>query len=446
MKKNKDSKAGAAFILVLLCLTVLSGCVPVCRSDEGSRTEERSGIGMSGAKDNGYTALNYENMKAMWLTQYDMRVIYTDGNDQRSERDFSRRAQQVMDNILSVGINTVFIQVRPFGDSIYPSEYYPPSEYAVGRYGKGFDYDPFGILLTEAHRRGISVHAWINPLRCMSVEKSELLDGTWKIRQWSRSEEFSGKYIVNVDGTWYLNPTYAQVRGLIADGVREIVEKYDVDGIHMDDYFYPTVSPAFDSEAYSEYIAQDGRGDLQEYRRGEVNRLVRELYGTVKSVRADVMFGIAPAGNIDTDYNILCADVYEWCSKEGYIDYLCPEIYYGFEHGSVPFTEVCTAFSEIIKCDSVRLIIGMSLGKAAAADAGEKDVWAGSGALEWVEYDDILFRQLQYTKLIGNCSGAAYFSYRFFFDPDSGKPADAALAERERLIPYLRQISWQSDA
>ena len=238
---------------------------------------------------------------------------------------------------------------------------------------------------------------------------------------------------------WYLNPAYSEVRKLVTDGVEEIFKQYDVDGIHIDDYFYPTTDTAFDSEAYSEYLAGGGKSDLATWRRGNINALVRAVYSKTKACRASALFGISPGGVVDTDYNELYADVYTWGSVDGYADYICPQIYFGFEHESCDFTSVAERWSDIVSNSNVRLIIGLSMTKAYSG----VDVWAGSGKYEWAQSSDILLRSLSYTLNLGNCSGAAVFSYGYLYDTVSGSPIEKTGTERENLLYLLRGIEWK---
>jgi hypothetical protein len=113
------------------------------------------------------------------------------------------------------------------------------------------------------------------------------------------------------------------------------------------------------------------------------------------------------------------------------------------EHGSFDFVKVATTFQSMIKTDSVKLIIGMSLGKAQAAYSGGEDTWAGTGKREWIEHQDVLKRELAYTKNLDKCVGVAIFCYQYFYDPATGAEVVATQAERSHFIPLLKTITWQ---
>ena len=225
-----------------------------------------------------YIAQNFEDMKCMWLSQFDLSRVYSDGGAQRDESSFRALLSTVLDKVAENGMNTVILQVRPNADSMYPSEVYPPSAYVVGSYGKDFDYDAVAIAVELAHDRGLSIHAWINPLRAMTDSQITSVQREYAIRKWYGDSALRGKYVVKVGENWYLNPAYSEVRELILDGAREVMQKYDFDGLHMDDYFYPTTDSSFDNAAYMQYLREDGTLSLADFRRDALNKLVGGMY------------------------------------------------------------------------------------------------------------------------------------------------------------------------
>ena len=379
-----------------------------------------------------------EDWKAIWLTQYDLWDVYLDDGNQRDQEDFTARMGGILDNICAQGFNTVILQVRPNADSMYPSEYYPMSKYVVGEYGREADYDPVTIIVSLAKDRDLAIHGWINPMRCMTTQDLEAVGEEYLIRQWYDDPLKNGTYIVNQGTYWYLNPAYSEVRDLIFCGAAELLERYNLDGLHMDDYFYPTTDASFDAEAYEE---MSGGRDLEQFRRDNLNLLVSGLYDLTKASGEDRVYGVSPAGNIHTVYNTHYADVYTWCSREGYIDYICPQVYFGLEHQTFDFATVCNTWQDIITLDSVELIIGMSFEKALA----QADNYAGSGKTEWAENQDVLKRCLEYTAELPKCRGVSVFCYQFFFDPVTGEAVDGTALERENFVPVLKIITWQEE-
>ena len=369
-------------------------------------------------------------VKAIWLTQFDMSSVYRQDGYQREQGDFTQKARVIFQNIRNMGFNTVFLQIRPNADSMYPSEVYPMSGYVTGSYGRQPEYDPVEILVTLARQEGLSVHAWINPMRAMKKEaltqvKTDTALGRLILQQ--------PEALVLHGDTWYLDPGWPQVRKLIADGAREAMTRYAFDGLHIDDYFYPTTAKTFDLPSYE---ALGGGRDQDDFRRQNLNALVRELYETVHA--AGGVFGVSPAGNIHTVYNEHYADVYTWCSQEGYLDYICPQVYFGMEHESFDFASVSKTFDRIIHTESVELLIGMTFGKALS----QEDPYAGSGKNEWAENRDVLARSLCSTAELSHFKGVSVFCYSYLYDPVTGQRVEETRQEQENFLPVLQQMDW----
>ncbi len=379
------------------------------------------------------------DVKAMWLSQFDLNKVYTNGGRQRAEDDFRTRIAGILQNVADNGFNTVIVQVRPNADSFYPSDFYAPSAYVTGSYANGFDYDPLAILIEEARVRDLSVHAWINPLRGVTTSELQAMDTAYALRQWYEDTNLRGKYIVEYSGRWYLNPAYAEVRDLIVYGAREILQRYDVDGVHMDDYFYPTQDAAFDSAAFAAYRAEGGALSLEDWRRENLSDLVSGLYRMTKRQNPDMLFGISPAGVLNTVYAKQYADVYRWCANPGFVDYILPQIYFGFEHATAAFDKLCNQWQDLVRTEYVDLLIGVTFGKALA----KYDKWAGTGANEWAQHTDIMARCITYTLGLEKCRGMSVFCYQYFYDPVTGAPVDGTQAERDGYVAILRGASWE---
>ena len=381
--------------------------------------------------------------KAIWLSQFDMQPIYTNGSKQRDETDFRNRMAEVLDNVQSDGFNTVVLQLRPNADSIYPSDVYPPSKYATGSYANEFTYDPVAIIMELCRERNLSVHGWINPMRGMSEDEIKQLDDKYLIKQWYNDASKKGDYIVFVNKNWYLNIAHPEVRGLICDGAAEILAKYDMDGIHMDDYFYPTTDASFDSKAYSTYRKAGGTLSLADWRKDCLSTLVAELYATVKTHDLRALYGISPAGNINTVRDSHYADVDTWCANPGYIDYIIPQVYFGFEHASWAFDKTCQIWQDIIQTDYVSLIVGMTFGKALSG----VDNYAGAaGKDEWTRHKDIMLRSLQYTEELEKCVGVTVFCYQYLWDRSDGSIVAGTKQEHEAFSAYLKDATWHKSS
>lgn len=364
---------------------------------------------------NYYSALNYGEQKGIWISYLEYDSIMKN----KSAESFRKSVGECFDNVRSLDFNTVYVQVRAHGDAYYDSELFPSGDRFDGTMGTSSDYDALQIMIEEAHSRGLSVHAWINPMRLMTDSQIAALSDSFKIKQWYDSAEKNGSYIVKYSGRWYLNPAYSEVVQLIADGITEIVANYDVDGVQIDDYFYPTTDKSFDSVAYS------GSGtslSLSDWRESNVNAMVKKLYKAVHNANSTAVFGISPQGSIANNYNQLYADVRSWCSEWGYCDYILPQIYFGFENATLPYCDTVSEWDSMIS-GNVKLVVGLAGYKSGAEDsyAGEK------GKSEWINNSDILARQMSFASEAKNYGGVALFRYDSLFKPSASVSKQVSL-------------------
>ncbi len=380
--------------------------------------------------ENTASALNYDTVKAVWLSQYDLSSVYKTGSSQTSQSSFTTMIEKTLDAVKTTGFNTVFVQVRPDGDAFYPSSYYPPSAYVTGSYSKEMSYDPFAIIIEECRERAISVHAWINPLRLMSTTAITTVSSAYKIRQWYNDSSKKGKYIVAVDKVYYLNPGYAETRQLVIDGVTELCTKYRIDGVHFDDYFYPDgTTDAFDQDAFK----ASGQSNRSNFRRAVINAMVKGCYNAVKSVNSSMLFGISPAGNIDNNYTMLYADVSTWAASTGFVDYLAPQLYWGFENTYSPFLDVLGEWETTMARGNVKFIGALTLDKAAG---GSTD----ADGTEWTKNKDVIKRQIEAMTDSPNFAGVAIFSLADFFNAKGGYYNGAVSTERSNFMPVLKAL------
>lgn len=340
--------------------------------------------------------VNYENQKSIWFTMMD----YEKALKYQSKEEFTDYISSLTEKIKNSGFNTIYVHVRPYNNAYYKSEIFPCAEnYPAG-------YDSFEIIIEKAHESGLSVHGWINPLRCQNKEEMEKLDDKYQIKKWYNEKS---DYISPVDGRYYLNPAYEEVREYISDGVTELVQNYSIDGIHIDDYFYPTKEESFDESVFE----KSGENDLKEWRTENINLMVKGIYDTVKQQNEKLLFGISPQGNAEISINNLYADVKKWCSESGFCDYIAPQLYYGFKNESKPFEETLIEWKDMNTCDDVKLVAGICVYKI-----GNEDKWAGSGKNEWIEDKNIPSRQIECV-FENNCSVAVYSVGHLFEEKNS---------------------------
>lgn len=376
-----------------------------------------------------------KEFRAVWVsTIYNLDYPSTTG---LSVAQLKSEATEILDNCKAMGMTAVILQVRPNGDALYKSSIYPWSQYLTGKQGvaPSGGFDPLEYWVKEAHKRGLELHAWINPYRVTRSGASDY-NNLASTNPAVKHPEWVVKYS---DGNYYLDPGIPEVRQLVADGVTEIVKNYDVDGIHMDDYFYPTQDASFDADAYAAYRAEGGTMSPENWRRENLSDLVSRLYRMTKRQNPHALFGISPAGVLNTVYAKQYADVYRWCAEPGFVDYILPQIYFGFEHATAAFDKLCNQWQELVRTEYVDLLIGVTFGKALA----KYDKWAGTGANEWAQHTDIMARCITYTLGLKKCRGMSVFCYQYFYDPVTGVPVAGTQEERDGYIAILREASWE---
>lgn len=340
----------------------------------------------------------------------------------KSDEEQKRNIIEVLDNIKSLDFNKIILHVRPFSDSIYKSDYYPISKSILNDKGEYPSYDVLDFFIKEAHKRDILVDAWINPYRISNLKDISKLSSDSIYFKYPDSK-------VTEKGI-YLNPANKDVQELIVKGIVEIVKKYDVDGIHFDDYFYP--DKEIDLNSFNEYIKNGGKKSINEYRLDNVKSLIKKVYSSIKKENKDVLFGISPEGNIDNCLNNSYLDVNELLSNDGYIDYIMPQIYFGFFNQIRPFKETLDQWSNLIKVDSIKLIPALAFYKS-----GNIDKYALSGSNEWINNSDIISRQIIISRKNNKYSGFSLFSYNYLFN-DNYKN-DNNIKELENLKKILKE-------
>lgn len=414
-------------LLFLLCFIFLCSCSAPYKS---SFEEDRLFYVKRVSFKSNETNVDDGFMNAIWVSQFDMHPIYRDGDKQRDLNDYIRLVGIMTDNLVRDGFDTVFLQVRPNGDSMFESEIYPNSKYVAGCYGGDIEYDAVREFLNMTKSKGISVHAWINPFRLCS--EGELLSyGDGILYDWY-TEGVGNRIERAPDGLLYLDPAFEDATELICRGAEEILSKYDFDGLHIDDYFYPTEFEFDDEESF----LKSGFVDLGDFRRSNVNRTVKALYEVAD--KHEKLFGVSPAGNIYSLENGWYVDIYSWLSSDGYVDYIMPQIYFGFKNAVCPFDTVLKDWANAVKNESIKLYIGLSGAKCALGSQSVADAFAGEdGRFEWRDEKDILARS--YKLSLQSADGVCVFSYSSFYDTITGKDNPLCREEKENLISLFAQ-------
>ncbi|EJX04683.1 YngK protein [gut metagenome] len=250
-----------------------------------------------------------------------------------------------LDNLQQAGFNAIIFQVRPEADALYPSSLEPWSRFLSGKQGEAPNpfWDPLQFMIEECHKRGMELHAWVNPYRAMTSLNHELASGHIYYQH--------PEWFVTYGNQLYFDPALPESRRHITRVISDLVQRYDVDAIHMDDYFYPYPIPGVefpDSASFARYGG--GFSNKDDWRRSNVNLLIEQLHNTIRQLKPWVKFGISPFGiyrNESSDplgskthglqnYDDLYADVLLWARK-GWIDYNIPQIYWHVGHPAADY-------------------------------------------------------------------------------------------------------------
>lgn len=340
-------------------------------------------------------------MRGIWIPYFSL----SNGNTSMTESEFHTYFDTIIKKAKENDINTLFVHVRSHCDAVYPSKIFPFSTIFTGSSASP-DYDPLGYMIEAAHNAGLEFHAWINPYRILSDGTAEDIPADSPCYRWLHdSIDENDRNIIECSGGVYLNPARAEARKLIIDGVRELVAGYDIDGVHLDDYFYMFTESEYDLADYEEYNGTVGQSTtvlpLDQWRCANVNILVSGIYAVIKNIDNTIQFGISPQGNIDNDL-AMGADIYTWCEKYGYIDYIAPQIYVNFENEILPFDTTVEDWKALTKNKKIRLYIGLALYKSGSGEDGGT----------WNTGEDIIGKEIGYIREAGT-DGYILYSYDY---------------------------------
>ncbi len=317
-------------------------------------------------------------------------------------------ADTIISNCADMGITDIFLQVRPEADAFYKSDIYPWSQRLTGSQGVApdNDFDPLEYWVEQCHSKGMKLHAWINPYRItnstgVSVDSLALSSPARQNPDW----------VVSYEGKLYFDPAIPEVQQLVISGVEEIIENYDVDGIHLDDYFYP--GAAFDdSESYAKYGNGENKDD---WRRANVDALVLGLHNKIEELNSDVEFGISPVGvwanksnnSLGSDtygsesYYKNYADTRKWALEE-WIDYIAPQIYWEIGNKTIDYKTAVEWWAETLQNCNTKLYVGLADYRCDGADSSS--AWYNGKAIS---------EQIELNKSIEKVSGEIHFRYSF---------------------------------
>ncbi len=361
------------------------------------------------------TPADGDTFRAVWVATV-LNLDYPSRPTTNSET-LKAEADRILDYVEETGLNAVVLQVRPSGDAFYKSALYPWSKYLTGTQGTAPDmgFDPLTYWVEEAHKRGIEVHAWLNPYRVTKKTSKETAHDYSQLSADNPTVQNPDWVVAHKDGNLYLDPGNPEVTAYILDGVEEILENYAVDGIHYDDYFYP--SKDFDDAATYRKYRESGEG-LSDFRRRNTDELVRQTNEVVKAYNAkndaSVEFGVSPFAiwankssmpeGSDTagleSYFSHYADTKKWVESQ-WLDYIAPQIYWEIGFKIADYKTLLAWWTDVVEDTDVKLYVGQAPYRITYKD--KESPWYG--------HEEIM-RQMDLNTQYG-ADGSIFFRYAF---------------------------------
>lgn len=341
-----------------------------------------------------------------------------------------------LDKLKSLGINAVFFQVKPDGTALWASKILPWSDMLTGEIGKDPGYDPLQFMLDEAHKRGMKVHAWLNPYRVsVNTKASTVAELNLTLSLHPASVYVLHKEWIRTAGDRFvLDPGIPEARDWITSIVAEVVARYPVDGVQFDDYFYAESAGSMlnDSQTFRTY--GQGFASKADWRRHNTQQLIEQVSRTIKQLKPDVEFGVSPAGvwrNLSHDaagsdtrgaaaYDEAYADTRRWV-QQGLLDYIAPQLYWPFSRQAARYDVLAKWWADVVKPTHTRLYIGIALYKVGEPSKNEPDWMIRGGVPE-------LKKQLDLNEAVPQINGTILFRENYLNQPQT-----------QEAVNYLRE-------
>jgi len=389
----------------------------------------------------GKSALSKEPVRGVWLTtvsRLDWPPVSSVNVSSPALRiSLQKKAlTDKLDKLKTLGINTVFFQVKPDGTALWASKILPWSDMMTGKIGEDPGYDPLQFMLDEAHKRGMKVHAWFNPYRVSVNTKPSTVAELNKTLTLNPASVFvlHRDWIRTAGDRFVLDPGIPQARDWITSIVAEVVAHYPVDGVQFDDYFYAETpgSSLNDSLTFQKYGQRFA--SKADWRRHNTQQLIEQVSRTIKQINPNVEFGVSPAGvwrNVSHDpagsqtqgaaaYDEAYADTRRWV-QQGLLDYIAPQLYWPFARKAARYDVLANWWANVVKPTHTRLYIGIALYKVGEPSKNEPDWMINGGVPE-------LKKQLDLNESVPQINGTILFRENNLNQPQT-----------QQAVNYLKQ-------
>ena len=334
---------------------------------------------------------NISELRGIYISYIEISKYLNDKDEISSKKEIDK----MIDNIKTINCNTIILQVRPSTDSIYNSKIFPVSKYLSSK--ESYPFDVLKYFIEKSHEQNLKVIAWINPYRISTTSNIN------EIKENSPAFKYIDSDVVYIGNGIFFNPAKEEVKQLIIDGVKEVLN-YKVDKILFDDYFYPS-----NDIDILEYEKVKEKKTIEEFHLENVNDLIKRVHTECK--KKNIPFGISPDGNIENNYNKNYADVKQWLSSSEYVDFIMPQLYYGFNNTTKPFIKTINEWNELIKNKDIDLYIALAFYKV-----GTLDTYARDGKDEWINNNNIIMKEIIYSRNITHYKGFSLYRYDNIFD------------------------------
>ena len=408
--KNKYMKSIA--IVIAICIVtgiVLKMKISKIDNDSQAKNQNIDVKGSEGEENIASKFIEDGEMRGVWVSTVSNLDWPEVGNyDVKVQKELLK---EKFDFIEEQNMNTIFFQVRPMGDALYESSYAPWSKYLTGTLGENPGYDPLEFAIDEAHKRGLELQAWFNPFRIDSNSEKFNIDNYIDELPEESPLKNNPDWIVKYNNYHYLDAGIPEVREYVIDTIIEVVKNYNIDGVVLDDYFYPYPSGGVefpDEDTYEKY--GEGFSSKDEWRRNNIDCFISELYSKIKNTNAEVKFGVSPfgiwrngesVGGSNTSglssYDDVYVDSRKWI-QEGWIDYIIPQIYWQFDYNSAPFATLVDWWAKQVENTNVELYIGHAAYKINDSSYGEA----------WLNGNEVI-NQIRYSRANSNVKGNCFF-------------------------------------
>lgn len=357
-----------------------------------------------------------KEMRALWITTAWGLDWPMEKYDVKPQKD---QYIQYLDKCKELNFNAVIVQIRAMGDAFYDSPYEPWSAYITGTRGRKPEYDVLQFMIEEAHKRDIEFHAWMNPYRIATRANNSTPYP-------NLHSSIKPEWVVSHEKIQIYNPAIPEVRERLANIIKDVISKYDVDGIHFDDYFYPDPSSAgsmvSDANDYDKY--GQTYSSIEEFRKANVDMAIKAVHETIVSTRPEVVFTISPAASPDYNKETLFADVTKWC-REGWIDVVMPQLYQEIGNQYNDFQGRLAWWSQY-NYDAA-IMVGHALYKF--GDATQPSAFQSTLELE---------RQFELTRRNSKVAGNALYSGRYLlFNKIGITDKLSEIYKKQTIIPFL---------